>query len=126
MYLSRTKKEHKEERNRRIFEMWLACYTEEEIGEAVNLTKQAVSLTISECQKSEAAQKLDVLADHREPKGHRAAPGKNCAKVKQCGNARFGRRRTVHDAIRQETEESEAVQKLPSVIVARLQRRRNG
>jgi hypothetical protein len=34
-WLSRIDKDAKEARNRRIFELWLACYTQEEIAEHV-------------------------------------------------------------------------------------------
>ena len=43
------------------------CYTEEEIAEAVGLTKQAVSLQTKECQELATWPKLDVLAAYREP-----------------------------------------------------------
>ena len=36
-------KDAKEARDRRIFEMWMACYTQEEIAEAVGITQQAVA-----------------------------------------------------------------------------------
>jgi len=36
--------------------MWLACHTQEEIGEKENLTKQAVSLV---CQEIPDLEKLD-------------------------------------------------------------------
>ena len=42
-WLSRTVKEEKDRRNQTIFEMWLACYTQEEIANAVNTTHQNVS-----------------------------------------------------------------------------------
>ena len=42
-WLSRVDKDAKEARDRRIFEMWLACYTQEEIAEAVGITQQAVA-----------------------------------------------------------------------------------
>ncbi len=61
-----------EERNRRIFEMWLACATDEEIGQAVGLSDRAVAAIRQETEESEAVQKLRVLADYREPKGRRA------------------------------------------------------
>jgi len=37
-----------ESRNKRIFEMWLACYTQEAIGEKENVTEQAVALISQE------------------------------------------------------------------------------
>jgi len=42
-WLSRIDKDAKEERNRRIFDLWLACYTQEEIAERENVTQQAVA-----------------------------------------------------------------------------------
>jgi transcriptional regulator with XRE-family HTH domain len=41
--LARTVKENKEKRDRTIKDMWLACYTQEEIAETVGCTHQAVS-----------------------------------------------------------------------------------
>ena len=45
--------------------MWLACYTEEEIAEAVGLTQQAVSAM--EPQKSDIWQKFVIFSNYREP-----------------------------------------------------------
>lgn len=42
-WLSRVDKDAKEARNRRIFDMWLACYTQEEIAEAVDLERSTVT-----------------------------------------------------------------------------------
>lgn len=41
-WLSRIDKDTKEVRNKRIFDLWLACYTQEEIAEVVGLTHQAI------------------------------------------------------------------------------------
>ncbi len=84
-YLSRTKKELKEERNRRIFEMWLACATDEEIGQAVGLSDRAVAAIRQETEESEAVQKLRVLADYREPDW--SPPIYNVWKVRDKSNA---------------------------------------
>ena len=58
-------KDAKEARNRRILAMWMACYTQEEIAEAEDLTKQAVALV---CQEMADLPKLDkpstALAEH--------------------------------------------------------------
>ncbi len=42
-WLSRIDKDSKEARNKRIFEMWMACYTQEEIGEKENLDKAQIN-----------------------------------------------------------------------------------
>jgi len=47
-WLSRIDKDTKAARDRKIFDMWLACYTNEEIAEAVQITHQAVSLVLQE------------------------------------------------------------------------------
>lgn len=41
-WLSRTVKEEKDRRNRKVFEMWLACRTQQEIAEAVGLVQSQV------------------------------------------------------------------------------------
>ena len=41
-WLSRVDKDAKEARDKRIFDLWLACYTQQEIANAVGITKQAV------------------------------------------------------------------------------------
>jgi hypothetical protein len=43
LWLARTVKENKDRRDRKIFDMWLACYTQEEIAEAVDITQQAIA-----------------------------------------------------------------------------------
>ena len=45
-WLSRVDKDAKEARDRRIFEMWLACYTQEEIAEAVGCSQGEVAKSI--------------------------------------------------------------------------------
>jgi ParB-like chromosome segregation protein Spo0J len=47
-WLSRIDKDTKEERNRRIFELWMACYTQEEIAQREDLTQQSVDLILQE------------------------------------------------------------------------------
>jgi DNA modification methylase len=66
-WLARRDKDLKAERNRHIAEMWLACYTEEEIAEAVGLTKQAISSILEECQKNDTWQKFYILSRYQEP-----------------------------------------------------------
>lgn len=41
--LSRTVKEEKDRRDKTIFEMWMACYTQEEIAKTVGLNQTVVS-----------------------------------------------------------------------------------
>ena len=49
-------------RNRRIFDLWMACHTQEEIAERENVTKETVS-TI--CQEMAELPKSDkASADH--------------------------------------------------------------
>jgi hypothetical protein len=45
-WTSRTDKDSKAARDRRIFDMWLACYTQEEIGEAVGCSQDTVALVL--------------------------------------------------------------------------------
>lgn len=47
-WLARTIKENKEKQNRKIWDMWLACYTETQIGEAVNLAQPTVHERVKE------------------------------------------------------------------------------
>ena len=47
-WLSRVDKDAKDARDRRIFEMWLACYTQEEIAEAVGAAVGTVNSVCSE------------------------------------------------------------------------------
>ncbi|QDU39694.1 DNA methylase [Maioricimonas rarisocia] len=42
-WLSRTVKEEKDRRNRKIFDMWLACHTQQEIADAVGCPQQTVA-----------------------------------------------------------------------------------
>ena len=46
-WLSRIDKDAKEARNRRIFEMWMACHTQEQIAEAVGLHPTDKALRVS-------------------------------------------------------------------------------
>jgi hypothetical protein len=47
-WLSRIDKDAKDARNTRTFELWLACYTQEEIAETIGVTKETVSEIISQ------------------------------------------------------------------------------
>lgn len=55
-WLGRIDKDSKEARNQRIFEMWMACCTQEEIAEREDMTKQAIALI---CQETADLPKLD-------------------------------------------------------------------
>lgn len=46
-WLSRIDKDTKEMRDRRIFDRWLACWTQEEIAEAEGISQQAVALSFT-------------------------------------------------------------------------------
>jgi DNA-binding CsgD family transcriptional regulator len=61
-YLSDIDKQLREERKQRIFDLWMACFTAEEIAELVNLSDEAVRKEVS--QYSEGLPKVGkVLAD---------------------------------------------------------------
>lgn len=47
-WLSRMDKDAKEARNRRIFEMWLACYSQQEIADAENVDQKTVSALVGD------------------------------------------------------------------------------
>jgi DNA-directed RNA polymerase specialized sigma subunit len=49
-WLSRTVKEEKDRRDAKIFEMWLACHTQEEIAEALGCSVQPVKEVVSDFQ----------------------------------------------------------------------------
>jgi len=58
-WLSRVDKDSKDARNKRIFELWLACYTQDEIAEAVGCSQSEVAKSIpngdiAEWNKSDA------------------------------------------------------------------------
>lgn len=50
-WLSRMDKDAKEARDRRIFELWLACWTQQEIADEVGITNQQVSQITAELPK---------------------------------------------------------------------------
>lgn len=66
-WLARKKKDLKVERDRRIAEMWLACYTEEEIAEAVKVDQSTVSRQCEELCKSDIWQKCIVFSEYSDP-----------------------------------------------------------
>lgn len=47
-WLSRVDKDAKEARNKRIFDMWMACYTQQEIADAVGIPRKTVDDTFGE------------------------------------------------------------------------------
>ena len=65
-WTSRRDKDLKAERNRRIADMWLACYTEAEIAEAVGVSEETVRLS-AKSQDFDSWQKLGVLSRYQEP-----------------------------------------------------------
>jgi ParB-like chromosome segregation protein Spo0J len=52
-WLSRIDKDAKEKRNERIFELWMACHTQEEIAEEVNVTQSEVAKSIPNGESAE-------------------------------------------------------------------------
>jgi DNA-directed RNA polymerase specialized sigma subunit len=44
-------KDAKHARDKRIFDLWLACYTQDEIGDTVGVSKMEVSRTCNEMAK---------------------------------------------------------------------------
>lgn len=52
----------KEERKKRIFDMWLACSTQEEIAEAVSIPRSSVESQTAELTKLESFPKSSILA----------------------------------------------------------------
>ena len=65
-WLSRIDKDAKEAQNRRIFDMWLACLTQEEIAERENVSVQVVKDVVSDILEN-LPKNLKVLADHADP-----------------------------------------------------------
>lgn len=62
-WLSRIDKDSKEARNKRIFEMWLACYTIDEIAETVGCSTQPVKDVVSDFS-AELPENLKPAASH--------------------------------------------------------------
>jgi hypothetical protein len=64
-WLSRVDKDAKEARNRRIFAMWLACYTQEEIAKAENISRDRVTDIVGENADLRKLPKSDLAdAEH--------------------------------------------------------------
>jgi transposase len=63
-WLSRIDKDSKEARNRRIFDMWLACDSGSEIAKACGLSEGEVSKTLSSFQTEDLPDGKKPLAEH--------------------------------------------------------------
>jgi hypothetical protein len=63
-WLSRIDKDAKESRNRRIFDLWMACYTQAEIADAVGITQGEVAKTIPHGEPAELNKSDRAAADH--------------------------------------------------------------
>jgi hypothetical protein len=61
-WLSHIDKDAKDARNPRIFDLWLACWTEEEIGETVGCDKATVSRIINDLLQDGNLAKLQRIA----------------------------------------------------------------
>src|SRR5690606_28209475 len=91
-WCSHIDKAKKEEQERKIREMWLACYTLDEIGEEVNLDKANVSRKIKTCCETEKFPKRNKLkaiyedADWNPPLYNIWTFHKNNNKTKHFGN----------------------------------------
>jgi hypothetical protein len=67
-WLSRIDKDTKEARDKRIFAKWLACWTQDEIGESEGLTHQAINLILQEFPNLEKlAKSAQTLALYSDP-----------------------------------------------------------
>ena len=66
-WLARRIKDMKDERDRQIAEMWLACYTEDQIAEALGLARNTVNVLMSESSKMDIWQKLAIFSEYHDP-----------------------------------------------------------
>lgn len=66
-WTARRDKDLRVERDRRIAEMWLACYSQEEIAEAVGVSQPLVTELMRKPSETDIWQKLMVLANYQEP-----------------------------------------------------------
>ena len=60
-------KDMKAERDRQIAELWLACYTEEEIAEKVGVDQATVNRTMEEPCKADTWQKCMIFSAYSDP-----------------------------------------------------------
>lgn len=65
-WTSRRDKDLKAERNKRIFDLWLQCWTLEEIADETGVTIKTVDNTVKEFVISENFQKLQILANYQD------------------------------------------------------------
>lgn len=65
-YLARIKRDNRALRNKRIWDAWLTCETEEAIAESEKLTHGAVQSIIENCQKSDVIQKLAIFSNYQD------------------------------------------------------------
>jgi len=64
-WLSRVDKDSKDARNKRIFELWLACYEQKEIADSVGETPARVNQIVAELPKLDSLSKSDqATAEH--------------------------------------------------------------
>lgn len=63
-WLSRVDKDAKEARNKRIFDMWMACYTQQEIADAVGIGQAEVAKSIPNGEIAELNKTDQSSADH--------------------------------------------------------------
>lgn len=61
-YLSNIEKQLREARKQKIFDMWLACYTQDEIAQAVGVSQDAVALETADLREMEKFPKVVKLA----------------------------------------------------------------
>ena len=64
--LSRIDKDAKEARNKRIFDLWLACWTQEEIAAKENVHEDTVNEIVSRISE-DLPKSVKVLSDHADP-----------------------------------------------------------
>jgi hypothetical protein len=63
--LSRADNDDGERRNQRIFDLWMACYTQEEIAEREGLSRDSITDIVGEFSDLKKLPKFDVaLAEH--------------------------------------------------------------
>ena len=65
-WLSRIDKDAKEARNKRIFDLWLACWTQEEIAAKENVHEDTVNEIVSRISE-DLPKSVKVLSDHADP-----------------------------------------------------------
>jgi len=66
-WTARRDKDMKEQRDKRIADLWLACWTEQEIADEVGCDRATVNRLIEEPCKIDSWQKCTVLSEYREP-----------------------------------------------------------